>query len=162
MKGAGVDITVTTTLPPARVMAGRIDGALRRVLQDYGRLFTRTFQDNWVGWVYKGRPANAPRLVSYDAWAFTVDSSGQNEIAIEITNEARDYRKGRSYVAAVHRTGQRTPEYIRVAQTEVAPLVPAFVAAMNDALMTEVLAPGPMRPVGTKGGAETVTIEAVL
>jgi len=162
MKGAGVDITVTTTLPPARVMAGRIDGALRRVLQDYGRLFTRTFQDNWVGWVYKGRPANAPRLVSYDAWAFTVDSSGQNAQAIEIRNEARDYRKGQSYVAAVHRTGQRTPEFVQIARMDVAPMIPGFVSAMTDAIQREALAPMPSRRVGTKGGAETVTIEAVL
>lgn len=171
--GAGMSIALTTTMPTPRALKGRIDGAAREVLRRWGGTIKHTFQESWVGWEYKGRPATAPRLVSYDAWSFVVDSTGggrdsggrfrPNLPCVIVYNEARDYRSNRSYVAAVHRAGRKgRPEWIEVARAEVGPLIPMFARELTQAFAVEVQAPQPRRRLGTSGGAETASAGMVL
>ena len=64
-------------------------------------------KDEWVGWVYKGRSAKAPRLVSHDAWRSELQTT-ESPFALHIINDL-------PYTQHVHRSGQSAIEYVVVA-----------------------------------------------
>lgn len=106
-----VDITTTATVSFGN-LNGRLNDVERRVLAKYGKLFLNQIRVSWDGWTYKGRPAKAPRNVSFKAWKQKIDSREGGRPALLLSNQARDWRtKTRAYVAYVHRAGSTMPEW---------------------------------------------------
>jgi hypothetical protein len=149
------DVQVTTTMPPD--VTGTVTAAEFRVLSQYRDVILRAFREAWTGWKYAGRPPDAPRLVSFDAWTATVDTQGHRPVLV-ISNNARGYASGRDYVAQVRRKKGARPEWELVFEDVERSLVPKLAAELAKAIGESIGRPGPPRPVRTTGG-DTVVLE---
>ena len=151
------DVKITTTHPSLGTLGRRLGQQERAILRQHARKIREAFQDPWVGWKYEGRPAKAPRLVSYDAWTERVDSTARGP-AIVILNEARGWRSGKPYVAYVKRSKKARAEVDVLADQVNRAHVPAFVADLTAAIVNALNTPGPSREI-RPGSSETETLE---
>jgi len=147
------DIEILTTLPVAHEARERINDALVLVMREFSRKYRDDWRDNWTGWVYAGRPASAPRLVSFSAWQATASPTATGAELV-VRNEARDWRKGtKDYVQHVHRSGSNSPEWAKVKTQQSA--AGGIDERLVDALTAAVLAgagPRTTRKVGDQRG----------
>lgn len=144
-------------------LMGQLTDIERKVLVRW-RSKTLTFvRTAWTGWVYKGRPAGAPRNVSFKAWKSTVDAQGERP-ALVLVNAATDYRtKKDHYAAYVHRVGATIPEWERVVAGIRADILPKLTADLTKEIAAS-LSPT-RRKRGTRAthrGGEVVGTEMVL
>lgn len=156
------DVVVVTDVPDAVETSRRLSNAERKVLLAYESKMLKATKDAWTGWEYKGRPEDAPRLVSHDAWrSETVSTKGNASIVIY--NDAKSWNTGKSYVEYVHRVGQKgTPEWERVADLLEKTYADALVQDLAEAMADELTKPGPSRKLGGKGGGNTVVLDLEL
>ncbi len=147
-------MTLTVDLP---AVAGRLLDDERKVMAAHERRILRNVKDLWTGWAYAGRPANAPRLVSHDAWRMELQTS-KAPFALILANEARSYAGGKPYVSLVHRAGSSTPEWERLLQHVASVEVPPMVADLKDAILANAGASRPVKRVrlGNKGATTRV------
>ena len=105
-------------------LGGRLLTAERKVLTKYRDRTVNVIKGHWLGWLYKGRPASAPRGVSLDAWKAKVDTREGRGVLV-VSNRARGYASRKAYVAYVHRSGQAGTQEWRVAwDATVAEIMP--------------------------------------
>ena len=153
------DVKITTDTPDTKTLGRRLSQAERAVLKKWARRFREGYQAPWVGWKYEDRPADAPRLVSYDAWTERIDST-MNGPRITILNEARGWRSGKPYVAFVKRSKGAPSEFMRLTAHVNRQLLPQFVSEMTQEIMKALTKPGPSRPIrDSDTGTETLDLE---
>jgi hypothetical protein len=153
------DVKITTTTPDTKTLGRRLSNAERAVLKKWARRFREGFQNPWVGWKYEGRPVDAPRLVSYDAWTERIDST-MNGPRITILNQARGWRSGKPYVAFVKRSKNAQNEVERLTDHVNRQLLPTFVDELTREIMNALTKPGPSRPIRDGDtGTETLELE---
>jgi hypothetical protein len=128
------DIEIITSLPAAHELGQRLaDGALE-VMREFAVEYREDWRNRWVGWEYKERKAGDPVLVSQQEWIAKALPTDRGAV-LEVRNEARGYRNGKPYVAAVHRAG--TPksdvEWRNVREAQVNEIDARFFAALSEA-----------------------------
>lgn len=156
MSRRSASIEVTTTIPDVLPLR---DAELT-VLYAWEGKIRAAFRDPWIGWKYRGRPPDAPRLVSHDAWGSRVDASGDRP-TIEIINTART-DAGDFYATRVVRRRGATPEWEVIAEKVEQDLLPQLTADLATAFADAHTAPSKRgRKVRTTGG-ETVTLSLEL
>jgi len=147
------DISITTTLPASHSARERLNSAVLAVMNEYAKLYVADWKENWTGWKYAGRPAGAPRLVSHREWKATASPTTEGAQLV-VKNNARDWRKGtKDYVAHVHRSGSRTPEWmvVKFFQAGSGGIDARFVRAITEAVFWGV-GPQTSRKVGDQRG----------
>lgn len=130
---ANTGVEVTSTIPDLSNLGGMLFDVERKVLTRYRGRMLSFLRGEWTGWKYQGRPANAPRNVSFKAWkAKVIVNTPAPELHIE--NAARSWDTGQDYVAYVRRRKGAEVEWVRLGRE----LDAKFTAAMVDDLLTEV------------------------
>ena len=153
-------IVIITTLPTPREQRKRLNDVVLRILRQHSKLIVRDWREGWVGWEYKGRPAGAPRFVSFDAFQGTANPTDTGAELV-IKNNAKDWRTNtRTYADFIHRAGTTELEWVKVRRRQV----DTVDRALLDALAAAPAEPGPRsrRVVGARGGGVTVTAGLVL
>lgn len=109
----------------------RLNDAEREVFLRWQTDVQDFYQDRWTGWRYKGRPASAPRLVSFEGWHTEISTIAERT-ALTVVNDARDYRTGtKAYVQHVHRAGSDRLEWEVVTDEFVADALPGMVTDLS-------------------------------
>ena len=154
-RGAGASISATTTIDFGD-LGRRLADAERKILRQYGAKIVKGIRDDWQGFDYKGRRKGAPRNVSRKAWRWTVETA-EGKAVLLIQNEAKDWRTGtKSYVAYVHRAGDKTPEFEHIAEDIQAETIPDMVRDLAAEVARDIGAPKVRKALRGRGGGSTV------
>lgn len=150
--GRKADVSLTTTIDFADLNR-RLTDAENKVFNAHREGIVEFIKGRWTGWIYKGRPAAADRLVSHQAWSSELETT-ENRAVLLIFNHARS--RGKAYSAYVHRSGNSTLESVVVWAEVKEKLLPALkrdlIAAVSKALTT----PGKRRKLaGNRTAART-------
>lgn len=122
----------------------------RRVWRTFASALKAFYAREWTGWRYQGRPPNAPRNVSQAAWKVKIATT--EAAALSVTNAARSYDSGQSYVANVHRSGSNTPEAVVLQERIESELLPPFLDDLANAIAQNAALPSrPQRRRSTGG-----------
>jgi hypothetical protein len=154
---AEIDLTFTLSLNfDVADLERRLLDSERAVLVNYESAILEGIRDDWVGWKYKGRPDDAPRLVSWDAWASRIETT-EGRARLFLFNRARDWKtKTRAYAAYVHRVDDKTPEWERVFDDIVDNVVPSLIRDLTAEIEKNLSAPKKRQRLRTSGGGRTV------
>jgi hypothetical protein len=153
---------VTTTVDLASA-AGQLLDDERAVMQSHEKKILDAVKAQWTGWVYAGRPDTAPRLVSYDAWRTTLQTT-KPPYTLTLFNTATT-KKGELYAGYVHRAGTTTLEASQVVQPMIEQKYwPALVLDLDRAIKANIGKPRRLRRVrvGSQGAAMKSTGGIVL
>lgn len=155
-------VEVTLTVPDLTQLPGMVTDAERKVMTRYRNRILAFIKRSWTGWKYVGRPVNAPRNVSMQAWrgAVVVARGG---VALEITNEARSWDTGESYVAYIARRKGAVPEYRKVAEALAAEFTDPLARDLMAEVQRSLLTGAPRRRIkGRPLGPDTAVIASAL
>lgn len=157
---ASGDIEVTTTWDLGFIRRQLTDAA-RKVFTEYESETLDYYQDRWVGWKYEGRPAGAPRLVSFDAWSTRTVTTSKGP-ALVVINEARDWRYGRPYAEYVARRKGAQAEWLVVTADWERDVLPRMTRDLTQAVVASLSQPAPSKKVRPEDGGVTETLTLVL
>jgi len=116
-----------------------------RVVQEARKTILRDIQKQWVGWKYKGRD---PQTVGNSRRAWKASEQTQaGTFAIIIENEAKHYRSGRSYTAAVRRSKGARPEVEIVWENLLESNLPQLQRDLAEAIARTIDTEGPPKRV---------------
>ena len=149
------DVEVTTTWDLGAIQRAMTD-SVRKVFVDYETITLTFYREHWTNWKYKGRPAGAPRLVSWDAWTTKTVSTTQGPMLI-VENQARDWRNGRDYAEHVHRSGASRPHWQVVTDLWLDEVVPDLTRDLTAAILASLSTPAPPRKI-RQGSSATETL----
>lgn len=123
------DVRTTSTLDLTN-LERQITAAERKVLRRFQSDALGLITDRWTGWRYRNRPDGAPRNVSLARWKGQTQVFDVAQVGVIITNDARSYDTGESYVALVERRRGAGSEAVKVLAEVEAKLWPATEEAL--------------------------------
>lgn len=163
---AMVDIGISSSVDLTSMIARRLIDSERRVFNAHRDKVIIVIKDKWVDWNYEGRPADAPRNVSQEAWKSRIATS-EAKAELILTNEATAYRASRRkrkegdpqtyvktkkhYAAYVHRAGSTKLEWQVVRDMLVTDYLPKMIADLIEEVKKNVFVPGKVKKLrGTR------------
>jgi hypothetical protein len=150
------DVSMTTTIDIGDLVGMLLDSE-RKVLARHEKKILNEIKAIWTDWQYVGRPANAPRLVSHDAWKTELQSTVV-PFSIVILNEARTYNGGKPYVTHVHRAGVTQPEWERLFERIVSDMIPPLRADLTAEILKNAGIKRPVKKVRTSNKGSTARV----
>jgi len=146
-----LDIQTVQTVDTSNIQR-RLTRDERRIWRTLASALKSFYAREWTGWRYQGRPPDAPRNVSQAAWKVKIATT--EAATVTVTNEARSYDSGRSYVSDVRRSGSNTPEALVLQDRIEAEILPPFIEDLATAIANNAALPTRPQRRRSTGGAK--------
>ena len=146
-----LDVQTVQTVDTGNIQR-RLTRDERRVWRTLASTLKSLYAREWTGWRYQGRPSDAPRNVSQAAWKVKIATT--EAATLTVTNDARSYNNGQSYVANVHRAGSNTPEALVLQERIEAEILPPFLEDLATVIANNAALPTRPQRRRSTGGAQ--------